>query len=46
MGRFKEWFFKGRIEKAKVKKERIEILSKEYDEGEVLKIEGSNEDSR
>ena len=37
MGKFKEWFFKGRIEKAKLKNDRIEDLSKEYDEGKVLK---------
>ncbi len=37
--RFKNWFFKGRIEKAIVKRERIEILSKEYNEGKTLKVE-------
>ncbi len=36
-GGFKRWFFKGRIEKKEAKKERIEILSKEYDEGKVLR---------
>lgn len=36
--RFKNWFFKGRIEKAKIKMERIETLSKEYDEGRILKM--------
>ena len=38
MGNFTEWFFKGRIEKAAAKEKRIDILSKEYDEGKVLKI--------
>lgn len=38
MGKFKEWFFKGRIEKARAQKERINILSKEYDEGKILKV--------
>ena len=38
MGRFKEWFFKGRIEKKKAEEKRIEILSKEYDEGRVLRV--------
>jgi len=36
MGKFKDWFFKGRIEKAVANKERIEKLSKEYDEGKIL----------
>ena len=36
--RFKNWFFKGRIEKALEKQKRIDILSKEYDEGKILKI--------
>lgn len=40
MGKFKEWFFKGRIDKAIAKKERIEILSKEYDEGKILRYGG------
>jgi len=39
MGKFKEWFFKGRIEKARAKIIRIETLSKEYNEGKVLKVE-------
>lgn len=38
MGKFKEWFFKGRIEKKKAEEERIEILSKEYDEDKVLGV--------
>ena len=38
MGKFKEWFFKGRIEKKKVLGDNIEILSKEYDEGKVLEV--------
>lgn len=37
--RFKNWFFKGRIEKARIREERIEILSAEYDAGKILKIE-------
>ncbi len=37
--RFKNWFFKGRIEKANAKIERIELLSKEYDEGKFLMVE-------
>ena len=36
--RLKDWFFKGRIEKKRIEKERIEILSKEYDKGEILRI--------
>ncbi len=38
MGKFKKWFFKGRIEKKKILGERVEILSKEYDEGKILEI--------
>jgi hypothetical protein len=38
MGKFKEWFFKGRIEKNKANEERIEDLSKEYNEGKILQI--------
>ncbi len=38
MGKFKEWFFKGRIEKKKAEEERINILSREYDEGKILEI--------
>lgn len=38
MGKFKEWFFKGRIEKKIVEEKRIEILSKEYDEGKILDV--------
>lgn len=38
MGKFKEWFFKGRIEKKKAEEKRIEILSKEYDEDKVLRV--------
>ena len=38
MGKFRGWFFKGRIEKKKVLDERIEILSKEYDKGKILKV--------
>ena len=40
MGKFKNWFFKGRIEKARIKQERIDTLSKEYDEGKVFIVEG------
>ena len=36
--RFKNWFFKGRIEKDIARQEIIEILSKEYDDGKVLKV--------
>lgn len=39
ISRFKNWFFKGRIEKSIIKQERIEILSKEYDDGNFLKVE-------
>lgn len=39
MGKFKNWFFKGRIEKANAKTERIDELSKEYDDDKVLRIE-------
>jgi len=39
MGRFKEWFFKGRIKKAREKRIRIETLSREYDNKKILKIE-------
>ena len=35
--RFRNWFFKGRIEKKEAKVGRIDDLSKEYDEGKVLK---------
>ncbi len=38
MGKFKEWFFKGRIKKKKMEEERINILSREYNEGKVLKV--------
>ncbi len=38
MGKIKNWFFKGRIEKKKILGERIEKLSKEYNEGKVLKV--------
>lgn len=38
MGKFKEWFFKGRIEKKVAEEKRIEILSKEYDDGKILKV--------
>ncbi len=37
-GRFKRWFFKGRIEKKEAKEERIETLSREYDEGKIILI--------
>lgn len=37
--RFKNWFFKGRIEKKDIKEERIRVLSEEYDAGNILKIE-------
>ena len=36
MGKFKEWFFKGRIEKKRIERERIERLSEEYDQGKIL----------
>lgn len=35
---FKSWFFKGRIEKKLLEEKRIEDLSKEYDEGKIMKI--------
>ena len=35
---FKEWFFKGRIEKKIAENNRIDSLTMEYDAGEVLKI--------
>ncbi len=38
--KFKNWFFKGRIDKTIVRDERIEKLSKEYDEGKVLRVGG------
>lgn len=38
MGKLKDWFFKGRIEKKKAEEERINILSKEYDDGKVLRV--------
>ncbi len=38
MGKIKEWFFKGRIEKKKALEGRIEILSKEYDEGKIVEV--------
>lgn len=37
--RFKNWFFKGRIDKKKAEEERINSLSKEYDEGKFVKCE-------
>ena len=36
--RLKNWFFSGRIKKSLKKEEHILILSKEYDEGKILKI--------
>lgn len=36
--KFNNWFFKGRIEKARTNDDRIENLSKEYDEGKILKL--------
>ena len=36
--RFKNWFFKVRIEKSEASKLRIENLSKEYDNGNILKV--------
>ncbi len=39
MGKFKKWFFKGRIEKKIAEEKRIAILSKEYDDNKILKIE-------
>lgn len=38
MGKFKEWFFKGRIEKKKAEEERINLLSEEYDKGNTISI--------
>lgn len=38
LARFKTWFFKGRIEKAARRQDRIDILSREYDEGKVLEV--------
>ena len=38
MGKFINWFFKGRIEKKRLATERIDILSKEYDEGNFLEV--------
>lgn len=37
--RFKNWFFKGRIKKSLEKEKHISILSKEYDDGKILKTE-------
>lgn len=39
MGRFMEWFFKGRIEKVAAKQKTIEVLSEEYDKGEILTVQ-------
>lgn len=39
MGKFKNWFFKGKIEKKRIEDERIESLSREYDEGKILKVD-------
>lgn len=39
MKKFKDWFFKGRIEKKILEEKRIEELSREYNEGKILKIE-------
>lgn len=36
ISRFKNWFFKGRIEKSLEKEKHISILSKEYNEGKIL----------
>lgn len=36
--RFRNWFFKGRIEKSKKSSGRIESLSEEYDNGKVLRL--------
>jgi len=36
--RFKNWFFGGRIKKSLAREEHISVLSKEYDEGKILKI--------
>ena len=35
---FKEWFFKGRIEKKNVEEKRINSLMEEYNSGKVLEI--------
>lgn len=37
--KFTKWFFKGRIEKKLLKEKRIDELSREYNEGKILKIE-------
>lgn len=37
-GKFKRWFFKGRIEKKEAKEKIIETLSNEYDEDKILKV--------
>ena len=36
--KFKEWFFKGRIEKDEAKQEHINTLSEEYDAGKILTV--------
>lgn len=36
--KFKNWFFKGRIKKTIEKEKHISILSKEYNEGKIIKI--------
>lgn len=36
--KFKNWFFRGRIEKKIIREKRISDLSKEYDNGEIIKI--------
>lgn len=38
-GKFKNWFFKVRIKKTIKKENHISTLSKEYDEGKIIKIE-------
>lgn len=39
--RFRNWFFKGRIEKASKVNRRIESLSEEYNNGKVLRLENN-----
>lgn len=35
--KFKNWFFSGRIKKSLKEEAYISVLSKEYDDGEILK---------
>ncbi len=39
VAKFKNRFFKGRIEKTIKREKHISLLSKEYNEGKILKVE-------